>query len=284
MTAITAEELKVFSQLIQSLSGILLDTSKGYLLETRLGGWMRELGCATFTELFYRIRADATRKLQRRLIDLVSTNETYFFRDGAPFELLRHKLLPDLLDRRARQGRGTGPIRIWSAACSTGQEAYTIAIILRELLGDLGKYDIRILGTDISDQAVAAASRGVYNKVEMGRGLPPGMERHFQPEADGAWRIRDEIRALATFRNLNLLEPFTGLGRFDLVFCRNVAIYFSEPDRKGLFDRMGAALEPEGALVIGATESITGLCPQYVSMRYLRSVYYQVASRPSPFP
>ena len=277
MTAITAEELKVFSQLIQSLSGILLDQGKGYLLETRLGAWMKELGCASFTELHYRIRADATRKLQRRLIDLISTNETYFFRDGAPFDLLRHKLLPDLFDRRSRLGR-TGPIRIWSAACSTGQEAYTIGIILKELLGDLGKQDIRILGTDISDQAVAAASRGVFNKVEMGRGLPPGMERHFQAEADGAWRIRDEIRALATFRSLNLLEPFTGLGRFDLILCRNVAIYFSERDRKGLFDRLGAALEPEGALVIGATESITGLCPQYVSMRYLRSVYYQLAS------
>ena len=281
MTAITPDELKVFIPFIASICGIQLDPGKAYLLESRLGGWMKERGCATFSELYYQIRADGSKKLQRQLIDLISTNETYFVRDGAPFELLRHKILPDLMDRRARLGLGRSPIRIWSAACSTGQEVYTIAIILRELLGDLSRHDLRILGTDISDRAVAAASRGVYNKVEMGRGLPPGMERHFTPEPDGGMKIKDEIRAMASFRTLNLLEPFTALGRFDIIFCRNVAIYFSDPDRKGLFDRIGHALEPEGALVIGSTESITGFCPQFVSKRYLRSVYYQVASGPS---
>lgn len=281
MTAISPEEMKVFAPFIASICGIQLDPGKAYLLESRLGGWMKELTCTTFSELYYKIRADGTKKLQRQLIDLISTNETYFFRDGAPFDLLRHKILPDLMDRRSRLGLGRTPIRIWSAACSTGQEVYTIAIILRELLGDLSRHDIRILGTDISDRAVAAASRGSYNKVEMGRGLPPGMERYFTPEPDGGMKIKDEIRALATFRTLNLLEPFTALGRFDIIFCRNVAIYFSDPDRKGLFDRIGQALEPEGALVIGSTESITGFCPQFVSKRYLRSVYYQVASGPA---
>ena len=281
MTTIAPEELKVFSQFIQSICGIVLDPGKAYLLETRLGGWMKELGCTTFTELYYQIRADGSKKMQRKLIDLISTGETYFFRDGAPFELLRHKILPDLMDRRARLNLGRTPIRIWSAACSTGQEVYTIAIILRELLGDTSRQDIRILGTDISDRAVAAASRGAYNKVEMGRGLPPGMERYFTAEPDGTMKIKDDIRALASFRTLNLLEPFVALGRFDIIFCRNVAIYFSDPDRKSLFDRIGYALEPEGALVIGATESITGFCPQFVSKRYLRSVYYQVANGPA---
>jgi chemotaxis protein methyltransferase CheR len=276
--AISRDELAVWSRYVHEICGIFLDETKAYLLETRLGTLVRETGAGSFSELHYKAKSDRTQTLRRKVVDAITTNETSFFRDAAPFDLLRFKLIPELVDRRRKAGLRPVPIRVWSAACSTGQEAYSTGILLKETLGDLSAYDIRILGTDISDQAVAAASRGVYNKVEMGRGLPPGTERHFQAEPDGAWRIRDEIRALASFRNLNLLEPFAGLGRFDLILCRNVAIYFSEQDRKALFDRMGAALEPEGALVIGATESITGLCPQYVSMRYLRSVYYQLAS------
>ena len=276
MISITPEELKVFSQYIQSISGILLDPSKAYLLESRFDGLLKELNCSSFAELFYQVKADPTKRLQRRVIDQISTNETYFFRDGSPYELLQHKLLPELIDRRSRQRPGPLSLRIWSAACSTGQEAYTIAIILKELLGDTGRHNIKILGTDISDRAVAIASRGVDNKVEMSRGLPPGMERHFQPEGDGGWKVKDELRALASFRTLNLLDPFVLLGKFDIILCRNVAIYFAEKDRKDLFDRIGYALEPEGALLIGATEAITGFCPQYASRRYLRSVFYQL--------
>ena len=279
MTKIAPDELKAFGQYIHRISGIWLDESKGYLLESRLGGMLRDEGCASFSELLYRIRGDGTRKLERRVIDQITTGETLFFRDQTPFELLQHKILPDLIDRKTRAQRMAGPIplRIWSAACSNGQEVYSIAMILKEMLGGADRYQIRLLGTDISDQAVATASRGMYNRIEIERGLPQEkLRRYFTPQADGAWKICDELRAMATFRTHNLMTDFSALGRFDIILCRNVAIYFSDPDRKDVFDRLGKAMEPDGYLLIGATESLSGLCPQYLSHRYLRSVYYQV--------
>ena len=176
-------------------------------------------------------------KLARKIIEAITTNETSFFRDTSPFDLLRHKLIPDLIDRRSKNGARI-PIRIWSAACSTGQEAYSTAIVLKELLGDLPRYDIRILGTDISNKVVAQASYGEYNRLELERGLPPEtLARHFTASGD-RWKIRDEIRAMATFRTMNLLEPFSFPHPFDIIFCRNVAIYFTESDKTRLFQNL----------------------------------------------
>jgi chemotaxis protein methyltransferase CheR len=277
MIKVTPEEHRAFAQFIHRLSGVWLDETKAYLLESRLGGMLQELGCTTFSELLYRIRGDGTHKLERRLIDCITTGETLFFRDQAPFELLQHKLIPELIDRRSRPGQPT-PLRIWSAACSNGQEVYSIAMVLAELLGDLDRFSIRLMGSDISDQAVAQASRGLYNRVEIERGLPPGrLSRFFTQEADGKWKVRDELRAMATFRTLNLMSDFRGLGRFDIILCRNVAIYFKEQDRIDVFNRLGQVLEPDGQLIIGSTESLSGLCPQFTSYRYLRSVFYQMA-------
>jgi chemotaxis protein methyltransferase CheR len=283
MTQVSKEELKAFAQYIHRISGIWLDESKGYLLENRLAGMLQDQGCGSFSELLYKIRGDATRALERRLIDQITTGETLFFRDQAPFELLQHKILPDLIDRRGRTSCGPIPLRIWSAACSNGQEVYSIAMVLAELLGGSRNFQVRILGTDISDRAVANASRGIYNRVEIERGLPPDkLRRYFTPEADGAWKVRDELRAMATFRTLNLKGDFSALGRFDVVFCRNVAIYFTDTDRADVFNRLGRVMEPDGCLVIGGTESLSGLCPQYLSQRYLRSIFYQLAAAHPP--
>ena len=148
-------------------------------------------------------------------------------------------MLPDLIDRRTKPGMRSIPLRIWSAACSTGQEAYSTGIVIKELLGDVRNYDVRIVGTDISDRAVAAASHGYFSKLDLDRGLSPDkVNKYFVPEG-GRWKIRDEIRAMATFRTMNLLEPFTFPAPFDLVFCRNVAIYFSEADKQRLFRSIG---------------------------------------------
>jgi chemotaxis protein methyltransferase CheR len=274
MSAITRDELAAWSRYIYEICGVSLDESKGYLIETRLGGLVRESGVASLSELYYRAKADPN-GLRRKIIDAITTNETSFFRDAAPFELLQHKLIPDLIDRRKRVTAGRVPLRIWSAACSTGQEAYSTGIVLKELLGDLTRYDIRILGTDISDQVVAQASYGCYNKLELERGMAPDkVARHFTSAGD-RWKIRDEIRALATFRTMNLLETFTFPVPFDIVFCRNVAIYFTESDRLRLFRNIGRYLAKDGGLIIGATESLTGLCPEFEPQRYLRTVYYQ---------
>jgi chemotaxis protein methyltransferase CheR len=179
---------------------------------------------------------------------------------------------------------GRGLVRpaseIWSAACSTGQELYSIAILLKELLGDPDRYGIRLLGTDISDDAVARASRGLFSPVEISRGLSEAQrDRYFVPAA-GGWQIRDEIRAMASFQKLNLMADFSAVGRFDVIFCRNVAIYFTERDRISLFGRMDRALEPGGYLVIGTMESLNGICPQFESKRHLRSTFYQAKTGP----
>lgn len=275
LAAVTREEMSVWSRYVQEHTGIHLDESKSYLLQTRLGELVREAGVASLSELYFKAKADLTHALRRKIIDAITTNETSFFRDQAPFELLRHKLLPELIDRRRKAGARGVTLRIWSAACSTGQEAYSTGIVLKDLLGDLSAHDIRIVGTDISDKAVAKASYAYYSRLEMDRGMPrEKIDRYFTAAGD-KWKVRDEIRALASFRTMNLLQPFTFPQPFDIVFCRNVAIYFNEADRKRLFQSIGRFMARDGALIIGATESIMGLCPEYEPKRYLRSVYYQ---------
>ena len=283
MIQLQADEARVLAKYVYTLCGVHLDESKGYLLESRLAPLLAETNCASFSELHLKARNDPSRTLPRRIVDAVTTGETSFFRDTAPFELLQHKLLPELIDRRKKvTPPGVPlPLRIWSAACSTGQEVYTIAVVLKELLGDINRYNIRLLGTDISDQAIQRASTGVYNNLEIERGLAPALlNRHFTPVA-GGWKVKDELRAMVSFRRMNLFEDFSALGRWDILFCRNVAIYFIENDRIALFQRLAAALQPDGALLIGSTESLAGISPQFEAMRYLRSIYYRLKNSPA---
>jgi chemotaxis protein methyltransferase CheR len=273
MISFHADEREGMYRYIHSVCGIVLDDSKGYLIEGRLGSVAERFGCASFRELILRARSDSTRAVERSIVDAITTNETLFFRDTTPFDLLRHKIIPELIDRHARNG--SARIRIWSAACSTGQELYSVAIILKELLGNTDRYNIQLIGTDISDAAVARASKGTFTDIEISRGLDAGMrDRYFERRAAG-WQIRDEVRGMAAFRKLNLLEEFSNLGRFDVIFCRNVAIYFNETDRRSLFLRIGRALDTGGCLVIGSMESLAGVAPQFESKRHLRSIYYQ---------
>jgi chemotaxis methyl-accepting protein methylase len=226
---------------IYSLCAITLDQTKGYLIESRLSHLVDALGCRSFRDLMARAKAETDGAIKRRIIDGITTNETLFFRDSAPFDLLRFKLIPQMLDRRKGSG-GTAPIRIWSAACSTGQEIYSVAMVLKEVLGDPYRYGVRLLGTDISDEAVAKASKGIFTQVEISRGLPDAARlKYFRP-VEGGWQISDELRALVSFKKKNLMADFGELGRFDVVFCRNVAIYFNERDKIALFRASGAGV------------------------------------------
>jgi chemotaxis protein methyltransferase CheR len=275
MIKLLPEERQNVAQYIHSICAITLDRSKDYLIEGRLSTVMEEIGCTSFTQLVSRARSDPNGSVKRRIIDQITTNETLFFRDSSPFELLRHKIVPEIIDRRTRSGVAV-PIRIWSAACSTGQEIYSIAILLKELLGDVSRYNIRLVGTDISDQAIARASEGIFSQIEIARGLTDAArDKSFASHPRG-WKLRDEIRAMASFRKMNLMEDFSSLGRFDIIFCRNVAIYFNEADRTSLFNRVEQRLENDGYLVVGAMESLSGICPRFESKRHLRSVFYQI--------
>lgn len=255
-----------------------MDESKAYLIETRLNGLLKKYECSSYKELCSKGKTDSSKVIENKIIDAISTNETLFFRDMGPFEVLQHKILPDLIDRRTEKSSGLLPIpiRIWSAACSTGQEVYSIAIVLNELLPDLNKYKIKLIGTDISDSAIGQASYGTYNKFEIERGLSKDkLQKYFIPNG-GNWKISDEIRAMVSFAKQNILEPFIGLGKLDIIFCRNVAIYFNIEDRKKLFEKIASLLEPDGYLIIGSTESLTGICPIFEPKRYLRTIYYQL--------
>jgi chemotaxis protein methyltransferase CheR len=275
MIKLLPEERHTVAQYIHSICAVSLDPTKDYLIESRLSALMEETRCASFIQLVSRSKSDAQGAIKRKIIDKITTNETLFFRDTSPFDLLRFKIVPELIDRRGRSGLAV-PIRIWSAACSTGQEIYSIAIVLKEMLGDLTGYNLRLVGTDISDQAVARASEGVFSEIEIARGLTAGArDKSFTGHPRG-WKVRDEIRAMVSFRKLNLMEDFSGLGKFDIVFCRNVAIYFNEHDRASLFNRIEQRMENDAYLVIGAMESLTSISPQFESKRHLRSVFYQI--------
>ncbi|MBW2008618.1 MAG: protein-glutamate O-methyltransferase CheR, partial [Deltaproteobacteria bacterium] len=199
-----------------------------------------------------------------------------------PFDLLRHKIIPELVDRKTARSNisASVPMHIWSAACSTGQELYSIAIVIKDLMPEFERQKInllpRLVGSDISDSAIARASAGKYNRFEIERGLPKSiLRKYFTPDADH-WKVCDELRAMVSFRKQNLLTGLNGLGRFDVIFCRNVAIYFSVDDRKRLFENIASALHPEGYLIIGSTESLTGITDRFEPKRHLRSVYYQL--------
>ena len=276
MIKISPDELKVVSQYIHEISGIYLDQSKSYLFETRLSSIAESHGCTSYRELQQKAKLDPTKKIERAIVDAITTNETLFFRDKGPFELLQHKILPEMIDARSpKSGMMKTNIRIWSAAASTGQELYSIAIVIKELLRDLSKYNISLLGTDISDAAIAQASYGKYNKFEIERGLERAvLQKYFSLFGD-SWKIKDEIRSMVNFRKFNLMQPFTSLGKFDIIFCRNVAIYFTLQDRTKLFNKIADALADDGFLVIGSTESLTGVCSRFVPKRHLRSIFYQ---------
>lgn len=283
MSSITAEEFGLLAKYIHSICGVALDSTKTYLIETRFKTMLQQYGCTSYMDFYNKVKADRSGNMEKEVVNAITTNETLFFRDASPFELFKHKILPDLIDVRSKANPGRPvPIRIWSAACSTGQEVYSIAIALREALGNLNNFQLSILGTDISDEAITRASYGKYNKFEIERGLPAQtLSRYFTLMGDG-WKIKDEIRAMAVFKKFNLMKPFTGLGRFDVVFCRNVAIYFTPADKKAVFEKIAGVLEPDGSLVIGSTESLTGVTEAFEAKRYMRSIFYQpTGSAPS---
>lgn len=277
MLKITPAELKSVGKYIHDISGIYLDPSKSYLFETRLGTIVEEHGCKTYEELHQKSKRDATKRIERQIIDAISTNETLFFRDSSPFELLKNKILPEMIDLRTPSSpRLKTNIKIWSAAASTGQELYSVAMTIRDLLaGQMDAYNFRLLGTDISDSAIKQASYGKYNKFEIERGLPkPTLQKYFTLFGD-SWKVKDELRAMVNFRKLNLMLPFTGLGKHDIILCRNVAIYFTLQDRKKLFNKLADCLADDGYLIIGSTESLTGVCSRFIPKRHLRSIFYQ---------
>lgn len=273
---VTPEEFKNFAKYILDISGIALDVGKEYLLETRLNPLINSLGCTSYTQLLQKSKTDFKKEIENDIIDAISTNETYFFRDKSPFELLQHKIFPDLIDKRSRNSHSRPTIRLWSAANSTGQEIYSIAMTLIEMGVTPDKYNIKLFGTDISDAAIAQASYGMYNKFEVARGLDPHrLSVYFDKQQDDRYKIKDNVRVMAQFKKMNLMKPFIGMGKFDIVLCRNVMIYFTSDDRRRIYQNIAKVMEPDGYLLIGSTESLVNDTDLFLSKKYLNSVFYQ---------
>ncbi len=273
---VTPEEFKNFSKYILDISGIALEVGKEYLLETRLNPLLNKYNCSSYGQLLQKAKTDFKKQLENEIIDAISTNETYFFRDKSPFELLQYKIFPDLIDKRSKKNPGIKPsIRLWSAANSTGQEIYSIAMILIEMGVTPDKYNIKLFGTDISDAAIAQASYGLYNKFEVARGLDQRRLNRFFDKQGDRYKIKDEVRVMAQFKKMNLMKPFIGIGKFDIILCRNVMIYFTGEDRKKIYQNIAKVLEPDGYLIIGSTESLVNDTDLFESKKYLNSVFYQ---------
>lgn len=273
----SSQELNLIVRALEGLCGISLDDGKKYLIEDRLVPIMKDFRIASFFELYTQIQKSADRQLRIAIIDAITTNETLFFRDDAHYALLSETLIPDIVKRRS-ESSGPKRIRIWSSACSTGQEPFSLAMILAEQVPRLGDWDVEILATDISEAALERARAAWYTNLEITRGISPGRRaRHFTP-MDGGWKLRENSRSLVTFRSLNLLQPFSFLGQFDLILCRNVAIYFKTEVRAQLFKRLAQVLGPEGALVTGGSEALDDLQSEFEAVRSGGATFYRSAS------
>jgi len=255
--------------LLHARSGLVLGPDKLYLVETRLGALMKREGLGDLGALVGRLSAPAGEALAREVVELMTTNETFFFRDGKPFEHVRTSAL-----RRLHAARPAGqPIRIWSAACSSGQEAYSLAMIVAEARPWLGDRRVEILGTDLSREVLARAREGLYSQFEVQRGLPIQLlVKHFRQEGT-AWRLSEAIRSMVTWREGNLLGDLRALGRFDIVFCRNVLIYFDQPTKARVLDAIAAQMPPDGVLYLGGAETVLGITDRFAAVAGERGVY-----------
>lgn len=254
------ETFACIAGLAQARSGLLLTPDQGYMLETRLAPLLRRHGAASLDALGGRLRGTRPEEAMiEAVVEALTTHETSFFRDGKPFEHLRRSL-PGLA---AARPAGT-PLRIWSAACSTGQEAYSAAMVVLAQARLLGGRPVEILGTDIARDVLARAAEGCFSQFEVQRGLPIRLlVQHFRPQ-DGNWRIAPELRAIVRFQRWNLLTDPWPLGRFDVIFCRNVLLYFDPPTKARVLAALAGQLAADGVLYLGGAETVLGLTDRLV--------------------
>ncbi|MCK0106226.1 protein-glutamate O-methyltransferase CheR [Marinobacter sp. S0848L] len=269
---ITPKEYEEFKTFLQDACGILLGDNKQYLVKSRLRKILEENGLTSLGELLEKLKRSGRMGLREVVIDAMTTNETLWFRDNHPFRILQDKLLPEFAERKSLQ-----PLRIWSAACSTGQEPYSVSMVLDEFRqARPGKLrDVRITATDISKSVLEVARKGEYEMIAIGRGLSPERQkRYFKPSVNGGWQINDQIKRMVEFKELNLLERYM-LGKFDIILCRNVLIYFSAESKKDILVRLHGALNPGGYLILGASESLNGLPDLYEMVQCQPGIVYR---------
>ena len=263
------EDFGLLRDILRERSGLVVTPEKMYLLESRLTPLARERGMATLDNLVAEIRHRKEEILLRDVTEAMTTNESFFFRDKTPFDQLRANVLPELLEARHERKA----LRIWCAACSTGQEPFSIAIVLKENASDHAGWRIEIIGTDISPSVLEKAKVGLYSQFEVQRGLPVQMLVKYFSQIDEMWQVASEIRAMVNYREGNLLEDLTGMGKFDVIFCRNVLIYFDIETKTKVLDKLSGHLVQDGSLFLGGAETVLGISEKFRPRQGMRGVY-----------
>ncbi|RCK30201.1 chemotaxis protein CheR [Thalassospira xiamenensis] len=262
------EDFDFVSRLIKSKSGLVLSQDKTYLLESRLMPIARKRGLKDLTELIAALRG-GDRVLVEEVVDAMTTNESFFFRDTKPFDQFRHVVLPHMIKERASKRH----LRIWCAAASSGQEPYSLAMILDEFKTQLSGWRVEIIGTDISREILTKARAGLYSQFEVQRGLPIQLlVKYFQKKED-QWQISQEIRSKVQYKEFNLLDDFRPLGQFDIVYCRNVLIYFDQPTKTDVLARISALMPDDGFLFLGGAETVLGISDKFKPLARQRGIY-----------
>ena len=266
------EQFRVF---LEKACGILLGSNKQYLVSSRLNKLMEQQDIKSLGELVQKMQAQPRGGLREQVVDAMTTNETLWFRDTYPFEVMKSRVLPELIKANPSQR-----LRIWSAACSSGQEPYSLSMTIDEFekanLGQL-KAGVQIVATDLSGSMLTACKSGEYDSLAMGRGLSQDrLQRYFDPKGPGRWAVKPAIKSRVEFRALNLLESYAALGKFDVVFCRNVLIYFSAEVKKDILTRIHATLKPGGYLFLGASEALNALPDLYQMVQCNPGIIYKV--------
>lgn len=263
------DDFDFISQFFKSRSGLVLTRDKAYLLESRLMPVARKKGMKTLDELIAAIRLGRDQALLGEVTEAMTINESFFFRDIKPFDLFRDQVLPRLIESRAAKKS----IRVWCAACSSGQEPYSLAMVLREQGARLAGWRTEIVGTDISGEMVAKAKAGLYSQFEVQRGLPIQMlVKYFKKEGD-LWQIDAALRAMVRYREFNLLDDMRGLGGFDVVYCRNVLIYFDNQTKGKVLKNIRGLMPDDGVLFLGGAETVLGISDDFKPIPNLRGLY-----------
>jgi chemotaxis protein methyltransferase CheR len=255
-------------KILKDQSGLDLSADKQYLIESRLLPLARKAGMPGITELVQKMRSGST-VFTSQVVEAMTTNETFFFRDKVPFDHFRESIMPEIIKVRGTRKS----IRIWCAAGSTGQEPYSLAMCLKEMGAALSGWRLEILATDLSQEVIEKSKAGIYSQFEVQRGLPIQMLVKYFKQTGELWQINADMRAMVQHRQLNLLHDFSQLGVFDVIFCRNVLIYFDQETKVNIFNRLAKAIEPDGFLVLGAAETVVGLTDVFKPFPERRGLY-----------
>ncbi|MDD1536606.1 MULTISPECIES: CheR family methyltransferase [unclassified Bradyrhizobium] len=264
----TPTEYEYLRKFLKDNSGLDLSADKQYLIESRLLPLARKAGLSGIAELVQKLQS-GSRQLITDVVEAMTTNETFFFRDKVPFDHFRDTIMPEIIKARA----GKRSVRIWCAAGSTGQEPYSLAMCLKEMGAALTGWRIEIIATDLSQEVLEKAKAGIYSQFEVQRGLPIQMLVKYFKQTGETWQVNPELRAMIQHRQLNLLHDFSQLGTFDVIFCRNVLIYFDQDTKINIFNRLARQIEPDGFLVLGAAETVVGLTDTFRPITDRRGLY-----------